>query len=45
MWVAAGDGDEELDKAANGNGPQRCITADTKWSEVQVHAVASCAYY
>jgi hypothetical protein len=36
MWVAAGDGGEELDKAADGDDLQRCITADTKWSQVQV---------
>ena len=35
MWIAAGDG-EEVDEAAHCDGPQRCITADTKWSQVQV---------
>lgn len=42
MWVVAGDG-EEIDKAAYGDGLQRCITADTKWSEVQVLAVVPIA--
>lgn len=36
MWSIAGDGGEELDKAAYADGNQRRITANTKWSEVQV---------
>lgn len=36
MWIVADDGGEELDKAAYGDDLERCITADTKWSQVQV---------
>lgn len=39
MWSVAGENGEELDKVTNGDGLQRCITADTKWSQVQVMAL------
>ena len=42
--MAGGDGGEEIDKAAYGDELQKCITADTKWSEVQVPAVVIASY-
>lgn len=39
MWSVAGENGDELDKVTNGDGLQRCITADTKWSQVQVMAL------
>lgn len=36
MWVVPGVGGEELDKGVYADGSQRCITADTKWTQVQV---------
>lgn len=45
LWAITGHG-EEIDKAACGDGFQRVITADTKWSEVQVLVFGSeCVIY